>query len=1476
MEKPTSSGGGEIQCVGRLEIVRPIPVGLLCIGSLPVPTDQSIRDFNSALVPSSQTVTAPRYRMLPMETDLNMPPMVSSFPERVLPIGYGAAVQSTESNGDVLRDSSAISSNLARRGEALAVSGLVEYGDDIDVIAPADILKQIFKMPYSKARLSIAVHRIGHTLVLNAGPGIEEGERLVRRNHPKCADHALFINFAMHSVRMEACDCPPNHSATDGQAKSAVLPDFPKFRKSFFTSSEIQRTMDVADNDGCEQSMDNSELKQESFYWESTNTKCKGRGPAKRTSQVGGKLRCSMQESEKYRHGGSDEFLRVLFWQFHNFRMLLGSDLLLFSNEKYLAVSLHLWDVSRPVTPLTWLDAWLDNVMASVPELAICYHQNGVVQGYELLKTDDIFLMKGISEDGTLAFHPHVVQQNGLSVLRFLQENCKRDPGAYWLHKSAGEDAIQLFDLSVIPQNRQSDNYDECASSLPSFISRGRIDALSSLGTLLYRIAHRLSLSMAPNSRARCSGFFRKCFELLDESDDLVIRAMAHEQFARLILNNGEELDLTVEASFMISKVTVADAEDDSLDIVSSISDSNAHGLHSIINENQGEDLKEKQDMESRSFKECELAMGLSISNTVVAASASDEFSPGVAPLSQDDETFALSSVPPASVPLIQTIANPVSSKLAAVHHISQAIKSLRWVRQLQETDPLIDDGDDGDVSGRFSNPAMIFSLCACGDTDCIEVCDIKQWLPTLKLDHKLWKLVLLLGESYLALGEAHKEDGQLFQALKVVEIACSIYGSMPQHLENTKFISSMVSSPVGWTRPNDRHEKKQSMVDDEIRMQDDSCHHESSSTYLFWSKAWTLVGDVYVEFYKRQGMGITKLNQKPYGRELGMPSEVVEELMRLKKKLGKDKESCNTCSLVNCSCQSDRVSSGNSASSSSADNHWFRPSRRQGRRSHAKSATDSPSQSILNHHPCRLDLGTGSESGSVMSDRDCETLIEASNTISNHPKESSSSSDSIALGKANDGSQTGGVGFALDVVSEATTQKAPKTSGGIFKYLYGPSTADVDNILSDSLHCYEHARKAFGEILMGSKDLEAVTKKIGWVCNELGRNKLEKKNLAEAELAFADAINAFKEISDSTNVVLINCNLGHGRRALAEEVVSKMEYLKNDNVLHNAYKQALETAKMDYARSLGFYQAAKSELAAVGDDGVDVSSVLRNEVYTQLAHTYLRLGMLLAKEGTVAEIYENGASENRKIGFHGSIDRRMKRVRKHEISANDAILKALSLYESLGELRKQEAAYAYFQLACHQKDCCLRIIDSDNRGSNLSGNENSSFHRSKVLAERCWQKAIEPKLLAERYWQKAVEFYNADTHPAMYLAILLERSTLLLHLSSCLHSNTVLESALICLLDGRFVSSYSASIQNNSPEIHAKFWSQLQKVLLKMAQSSSSSSKPGSASQSNSSSSKRFAGVDKVKELYKMSLRSTDFNQLHAMHNLWTSPPQQ
>lgn len=51
--------------------------------------------------------------------------------------------------------------------------------------------------------------------------------------------------------------------------------------------------------------------------------------------------------------------------------------------------------------------------------------------------------------------------------------------------------------------------------------------------------------------------------------------------------------------------------------------------------------------------------------------------------------TFAASSLgflhsSPETTIEVRTIADPISSKRAAVHHVSQAIKSLRWTRQLQ------------------------------------------------------------------------------------------------------------------------------------------------------------------------------------------------------------------------------------------------------------------------------------------------------------------------------------------------------------------------------------------------------------------------------------------------------------------------------------------------------------------------------------------------------------------------------------------------------------------------------------------------------------------------------------------------------------------------------------------------------------------------------------------------------------------------
>ncbi|KAL0326313.1 UNVERIFIED_CONTAM: Erythroid differentiation-related factor 1 [Sesamum radiatum] len=1309
--------------------------------------------------------------MIPTETDLNALPLPSSIPEKVLPI---AATQSSTSRDSQWQGGHFMSS-LARKGEALAVSGLVDYEDEIDVIAPADVLKQIFKIPYSKARVSVAVHRVGQTLILNSGEG-----------------------------SLESSDQPMQGHAS-------------------------YRREGIGQGEGYTHQQEFPQAEKENLFWgNKKNKRHKGRETVKKVSEVKEKPRCQVQESEKYRKVGDDGFLRVLFWQFHNFRMLLGSDLLIFSNEKYVAVSLHLWDVSRKVTPLMWLEAWLDNFMASVPELAICYHQDGVVQGYELLKTDDIFLLKGISDDGTPAFHPHVVQQNGLSVMRFLQENCKQDPGAYWLYKSAGEDVIQLFDLSVIPKNHTADSCHDSSGSLPSLIYRGRSESILSLGTLLYRIAHRLSLSMSPNNRARCARFFQKCLSLLDEPDHLVVRALAHEQFARLLLTYDEELELTSSVLPVESEVTIFDAEEESSEFISGLSAPSVQDIlyPPVTTIKQLENAARLENFEQENSADM-------LSSLTISSPGMPEVSDRVVETENlprvGDNNFLVCNLQKNSDNVVQTVADPLTSKLAAIHHVSQAIKSLRWTRKLQttraEVNHEIEVEDD-------QHPPADFSVCACGDIDCIEVCDIRQWLPTSKIDDKLWKLVLLLGESYLALGQAYKDDGQLYQALKVVELACLVYGSMPQ---DSRFISSMVSSSLAQVDNNDRSRKAKSTINDDTFTFDGL-----SSNYLFWPKAWTLVGDVFVEFYLMKGR-----EGKECIKDLKMSSEVLKEVERLKKKMEQFNQNCSSCSLINCSCRSDRASSGSSASSSCRVAHSSGYIRKQSKKSYGRNNLYPRADDNDADVSQKVDLRNADGADSMKHHKN--DIRGETYGISEAIQQKNLAAGSSEVSDCKETYDAG----KEDALFETTSE-----GGGIFKYLRSSVTGDADHTLSVALSCYEEARKAMGGHPASSADLQSVLKKKGWVCNELGRNRLELKDMGKAEAAFAKAIDAFRQVEDHTNVILINCNLGHGRRALAEDMVSKIESLKKHAIFQNAYLHALETAKSQYSEALRYYGAAKTELTALGEKAASLSISLKNEVSTQLAHTYLKLGMLLARENTVAEVYEKGVLED--YSSSGPSETQIDH-RKHEISANDAIREALALYESLGVLRKQEAAYAHFQLACYQRDCCLRFLESDQNKNNVVKGENSLSQKVKQYVS-----------LAERNWQKSMEFYGPKNTPIMYLTILIDRSALSLSLSSYLHSSLLLESALTRLLEGRHVSEHT-SLTDENPEVCAKFWSQLQ-MLLKSMLVATRSTKTNKIPVNPQQTPSKFADAKKLSELYKISLKSSDFGMLDKMHSLWTA----
>nr|CAD1818121.1 unnamed protein product [Ananas comosus var. bracteatus] len=99
---------------------------------------------------------------------------------------------------------------------------------------------------------------------------------------------------------------------------------------------------------------------------------------------------------------------------------------------------------------------------------------------------------------------------------------------------------------------------------------------------------------------------------------------------------------------------------------------------------------------------------------------------------------------------------------------------------------------------------------------------------------------------------------------------------------------------------------------------------------------------------------------------------------------------------------------------------------------------------------------------------------------------------------------------------------------------------------------------------------------------------------------------------------------------------------------------------------------------------------------------------MLLARESITLESYESRLLDELPS------DEKGKNRKKHDMLASDAFREALSMYESLGELRKQEAAFAHFQLACYHRDVCLKFLDLDNKEMKHSKPENNYRQKAK------------------------------------------------------------------------------------------------------------------------------------------------------------------
>lgn len=193
---------------------------------------------------------------------------------------------------------------------------------------------------------------------------------------------------------------------------------------------------------------------------------------------------------------------------------------------------------SSPVS--TVLDVYLDNIMANVPQLALCLQDKGFVQSVKLLNTEQIpstllkpstidtsipFQVLNGADESERIFSPEIMEMNASTLLGFLKAQCTRDNATYLLRREAGESNIQLYDISAISAQRQQKwNW--------------------WLAMMSYRFAHRLrSLSaqtadkvLSRSFRARQRSLLLNSLELLDAIADM--NGKAHESLVSAIREN--------------------------------------------------------------------------------------------------------------------------------------------------------------------------------------------------------------------------------------------------------------------------------------------------------------------------------------------------------------------------------------------------------------------------------------------------------------------------------------------------------------------------------------------------------------------------------------------------------------------------------------------------------------------------------------------------------------------------------------------------------------------------------------------------------------------------------------------------------------------------------------------------------------------------------------------------------------------------
>lgn len=168
----------------------------------------------------------------------------------------------------------------------------------------------------------------------------------------------------------------------------------------------------------------------------------------------------------------------------------------------------------------------------------MCYHIEGIVQKYELIKTEDLPSIEGSK------FSPKIVKNIAQNVLSFLKSKAAKEGHTYWLFKGKNDEIVKLYDLTSLSQKDSGIQPKESAKEEPEeagAAAAGDPETDNPFQTpvslLLYRMARNIlddEVSQGDDAVARA--LLKNCIELIDKSKFPHIATSAHFLLSELYL----------------------------------------------------------------------------------------------------------------------------------------------------------------------------------------------------------------------------------------------------------------------------------------------------------------------------------------------------------------------------------------------------------------------------------------------------------------------------------------------------------------------------------------------------------------------------------------------------------------------------------------------------------------------------------------------------------------------------------------------------------------------------------------------------------------------------------------------------------------------------------------------------------------------------------------------------------------------------